>query len=522
MWNLIASRLATLLCFGLILGSACFPSIPEEDEDTADTTDTAADTSDTINDTGDTEATDTAVTDTIDPNEPPALDQVLPAENTNAARPDADIIARFDRAVEEPPDAGFVVHSNLRGVIRGDLSDDTEKALTFEPIERFLPGEQITVSLVAGVIQSATLVAFPTSYVFEFRVATLKTASDPDFGAAEKLLTSRDTTHVVTADVSGDGLVDIIYTAGGALSYFINEGNGAFSAGGELATALPIVLDVAVGDLNGDNRPDFVISSPASALALVSDGGTTISYTAAAIDGGLGGAVALGDLDGDGDLDAVFAAGTPGVAINAGRGAFSTVDPIDDADGLDATSDVAIADIDNDGALDLIFAVNRSGDVAGVALVFRNSGDADFDVAEAYPIGMGAQAIVAADFDEDGNIDIAVSNGADGTVGTLANDGSGRFDAQVPITTGGVGPLLTADLDGDGLLDILGAGLGANPLVWLTNSATGFTTDMVAETAPRTNSIALADIDGDGDLDVIQADLGSSTLTIHHNIEEKD
>ncbi len=72
-----------------------------------------------------------------------------------------------------------------------------------------------------------------------------------------------------------------------------------------------------------------------------------------------------------------------------------------------------------------------------------------------YTVGSGPQAVVVADFDGDGKLDVAAANSADNTISILLGVGDGTFGAKTDFPTG-AGPvgIVAADLDGDGKLDL--------------------------------------------------------------------
>ena len=119
---------------------------------------------------------------------------------------------------------------------------------------------------------------------------------------------------------------------------------------------------------------------------------------------------------------------------------------------------------------------------------------------------------MAGDFNEDGKLDLAVSNETDATVSVLIGIGDGSFQSQATFSTGGSGfpiGLIAADYNGDGHLDLaavnasdvailLGNGLGSFTLH--SNPSTG-STDLIAGVT--------GDYNGDGKLDLVVSDATS-------------
>jgi hypothetical protein len=246
--------------------------------------------------------------------------------------------------------------------------------------------------------------------------------------------------------------------------------------------------------------------------------------------------VSLGDLDGDGDLDALVGnghtddTGSPNtVWLNDGTGRFT-----DSGQLLGHRSEhsgaVALGDLDGDGDLDAIFG-NESSNT-----VWLNDGTAGFGKLGEYrmmPDSMGylaSKAVVLSDVDGDGDLDAFVGNCCRGRYGTSdagtgfvlrgygnsyntvwLNDGSGRF-ADSGQLLGNESTLAVAlgDVDGDGDLDAFvgnkrdsGDAPAASPgnEVWLNDGAGRFTDSGQKLGRANSHAVTLGDVDWDGDLD---------------------
>ena len=111
--------------------------------------------------------------------------------------------------------------------------------------------------------------------------------------------------------------------------------------------------------------------------------------------------------------------------------------------------------------------MNRILQIAPVVLAllsFPRAGSAvEFGTAKNYPVGMNAKAIVVADFNNDGKLDIAVANSSSNNVSILLGNGDGTFQATRNFDAGGTSgsSLAAADFNGDGKLDVV-VGIPAN------------------------------------------------------------
>ena len=240
--------------------------------------------------------------------------------------------------------------------------------------------------------------------------------------------------------------------------------------------------------------------------------------------------VAVGDLDGDGDLDLLSASAlddkiawyenqggspvafTPHVLTQDPDGAFPQQGPVDEA------SWVSVADLDGDGDLDVLAA-----GYGGAARWFQNQGGAaswvSFDLGAGYG-GSGyccppppGPIILAADLDGDGDLDIvrAAAGGLTRAGAWVWQENSGGATPSFPRRgSGGFGAndkgLSVGDLDGDGDLDVIAA--GNDGVHWFSNdggSPRQFA-DHLLSGAPLLRAICgvhAVDFDGDGDLDVL-------------------
>jgi reactive intermediate/imine deaminase len=194
-------------------------------------------------------------------------------------------------------------------------------------------------------------------------------------GACEKFATESATT-ITAADVTGDGLVDLIvpHRDGGQSHIYVNGGTGTFLG----ATRVPFgpanatIRMSAAADLNGDGRQDLVtIDERAGVAVYFGEAGSRLS---AAVPIGLGDkspyALATGDLDGNGTTDIVvgYVEARPAVLFNDGSGRHFTPVPFGDDQGT--AYGFAIGDVDQDGRLDIAVARSEAPNV----LYFGGSG----------------------------------------------------------------------------------------------------------------------------------------------------
>lgn len=328
---------------------------------------------------------------------------------------------------------------------------------------------------------------------------------------------------VALGDVDGDGDLDAVVAQFELESQiYVNTGGvqggtpGVFAAGAVLD--LGFAVDVALGDLDGDGDLDIFVVRDAfstSNRVYINQGGVQGGTTGAFLTSGqsfgndLTSAVALADLDGDNDLDA-WIARTAGRAdlvwLNDGSGQFT-----DSGQSLggDSSTEVALGDVDGDGDADAAVTtgaankiwINQGGAQAGAAGTFLDSGQSLGDTL--------SNGVALADLDGDGDRDLYVANVNVGdrvymNQGGAQAGAAGTFlDSGQSLGANGGRDVALADLDGDGDRDAFVARSAPNA-VWVNNGGT-FTSSGQSLGTSLSEGVALGDVDGDGDLDAFVA-----------------
>lgn len=331
--------------------------------------------------------------------------------------------------------------------------------------------------------------------------------------------------RVEVADLNGDHSEDL---------FVINGFRGTAQPGQILlSTAEPETIsllhtplvtggDIALADFNGDDTMDiFVATRPNAPNRLwfsnpKSSGEHTDTKLAlsewavpepavnpfagsvdALDDNGSAFAVAGGDFDGDGDVDALVAnhgRNVPSqVWLNDGSGQFDAGEFLDVPD----SSDVAVGDFDSDGDLDAVFSSQGSR-----AVIWRNDGRAHFElVSETEPLD--AKCVAIGDLDGDGDLDFVVGCQHESPANRVFfNDGQGHFtNSGQQLGASDTLGIELADVDDDGDLDVFAANWNDGNVIWLNDGTGQFIDSDQRLGSSNYVHAALSDIDGDGDVD---------------------
>jgi hypothetical protein len=148
-----------------------------------------------------------------------------------------------------------------------------------------------------------------------------------------------------------------------------------------------------------------------------------------------------------------------------GRGAGSFSDPVLFTTGSSPVALVA-ADFESDGRMDLATANSESSDVS----VLLGNGNGTFKAQRRYNVGASPTGLVSGDLDGDGRVDLASANQYSSDVSVLLSEGNGLFKAEVRLPAGEqpVG-LAAVDMDGDGRIDLATANYQSNDISVLLN-----------------------------------------------------
>ena len=328
-------------------------------------------------------------------------------------------------------------------------------------------------------------------------------------------------------DITGDGLLDLLYSVSNADRAGVLVGRGAdgFVLPEQIAAdANDDDFELFDADLDGD---DDLISADRFTGELLVSMSLRNGLFADAVRYPAGESAYLrgvADFNGDGDTDVLLATpssspvveGAHAVLLNNGNGTFG--EPLS-SELLSRTSPLDIADVNADGTPDLVELVQD------VLYLYEGAGDGTFGAGvQLHELSTLEQFEVfkAGDLDQDGDIDFIAFGQVDDALWYLTrviNNGDGTFSEGTPMVAGlqPSGAELR-DLDADGDLDVITVNAGSDDANVYINSGQGQLASGVRYTTGDEHYYhELVDYDQDGDLDLITVSDGESNFTVLKN-----
>jgi hypothetical protein len=377
----------------------------------------------------------------------------------------------------------------------------------------------------------------------------------------QQMMSARHGANTLTfADVDGDGDEDLFWGDFFEPGLLLIENTGSCSAPDLTGDPEPFPPSdplatsgynaPAVTDWGNDGDPDLfvgVLGGAFDANTTLSDNFHFFRHTAdgfthetgqflGALDTGSESTVAMGDLDGDGDLDGLVAnkidprrTQTARVYLleNTGAPTAPSYQLRDALDGLPAAYHFApaLGDLDDDGTPDLIL-----GTWGGSLLHYTGNGDGSFTKAAdpLLELPRGSNAMPAlGDLDDDGDLDLVVGESA-GTLTYYRNDGSPTdpaftlvSEAFADLAVDNRSAPALHDVDRDGDLDLL-VGSETDGFVLARNTGTPSNPQFadarpVDLDAPRLAAPTFADVNGDGSPDLVAGSDGGGLVLFLSN-----
>jgi hypothetical protein len=221
-----------------------------------------------------------------------------------------------------------------------------------------------------------------------------------------------------------------------------------------------------------------------------------------------------GDFNGDGKLDVAVIAGVHGGALEVllGNGDGTLQSPSiagSIISGLTTSAqDIVTGDFNRDGKPDVALVITGGVGEFGVLL---GNGDGTFQPPIAQSFSYGGPA-VAADFNGDGKLDLAVTRFS--TVSVFVGNGDGTFQGPVGYAPG-ASAVTVGDFNGDGKLDLAVVDYSDNVVSVLLGNGDGtFENHQDFATGAGPSAVPIGDFNGDGRMDLAVANSTDNTVSV--------
>lgn len=327
---------------------------------------------------------------------------------------------------------------------------------------------------------------------------------------------------VASGYLNNDGFPDIAVMVdyGGSndsLKIYTGNGTGGYTMTSKVLVGMISDAAISLADIDNDGDIDVAASiyTSASDIKFFTNNGSGVMTAGNIVSAGYCLSLVPGDLNGDGWVDFVASSGNWYInkLMNNQNGTFTSSQI--NSNGAEA---VVVADFNNNGALDIV--ASRFGSTQYE--VYLGSGTGGFTsqgvVAAACPIGK----IVAGDFNQDAKPDICYSSYTNNMIVTAISNGDGTFMAPTTVAATNARDVRIGDFDGDGFIDVESQiYTGGTPGFYLFKGSSPGTLSAPV-TIPGSTSItghcsaSVSDFNVDGKPDLVTANSGSNTMQIQY------
>jgi VCBS repeat-containing protein len=279
---------------------------------------------------------------------------------------------------------------------------------------------------------------------------------------------------------------------------------------------------VAVGDFNGDARPDLAIADAYSGTISVlfgnAGGGFSLQTDPPYAAGSFPASIAVGDFNADQHPDLAVADQLTGdILMLRGRNDGTFIRPAERVATVAEPGSVVVANLNSDTDPDLVVAEHVSfGSNLSRVLVLLGSTDATFTTPAEVAAGLDPVPVAVGDFDGDTDADLAVADQSPGEILVLLGAGNGSFTGLSTLTAdSGLSGIAVGDFNRDGDPDLAAANVNSGEVSVFVGGAGGSfagPTNFSAGSFP--NSVAVGDFNADARPDLVFTNAGANSLSV--------
>lgn len=436
----------------------------------------------------------------------PSISSLNPAAGDYKAEPSTNITATFTKdMLTSSANAGtFYVFKNYTGFSsnKGTFTSPDPKSLSFNPDQNYFPGEKISVTLTKQ-IENTDQTPLGNPFVYNFNVKPK--ASAGSFYMQDDVFVNHNQQQmaVKSADLDNDGDLDLVtlYSYENKMSIRLNN-QGYFGTKTDYSCGKN-PIDFSISDIDADGDADIItINYSGEHISIFKNNGdATFLLTSSLRCSGIPMNICIQDFDGDGDMDfATMNAYTFSCHTNDGTGNFKETF-VSPGFGYDIyVNCLAASDIDSDGDIDII---GTTYGASNSIITLLNNGQGSFTRKDQFSVPNIIYYMYAADFNNDGKTDFAVSDGSSKSF-ILGTNKNGTFEIETVQTQQTVYRIHGGDIDGDGDIDLLVPNVYPMGLSILKNngSASFTSSQFIDMDNQQPDGLEPFDVDNDGDLDI--------------------